>query len=82
MEERKVLDGLLKMPLYRYRLKQTNSTLAEQLGVLAEEAPAELVDGRQQAITCSDYLAAIVAAVKTQQAEIESLRADISNLES
>ncbi len=78
--EQAVLNDLLKTSLYRYQLKCPNNGMEEQLGVLAEETPAEFSDNRYRAIAYGDYLATIVASVKAQQAQIESLRAEISEL--
>ena len=79
-EEQAVLKDLLEAGLYRYSLKQAKNGAAEQLGVLIEEAPAEMTDDQHRVIANHDSMAAIVAAVKAQQAEIESLRADIRQL--
>ena len=71
-EEQALLAKLTQVPLYRYRLKDPDGLKSTHLGVLAEESPSELVDDRHKAISYSDYLAALLAAVKTQQTQLHA----------
>ena len=81
-EEQTLLTKLANLPLYRYRLKNPDGLKSTHLGVLAEETMSELVDEKRKAVSYGDTLAVLMAGVKAQQKEIESLRAEINKLKS
>ncbi len=74
-EERVLLEQIRRLNLYRYHLKQADGLKTTHLGIVAEEAPAVLVDDQRGALSYGDALAVLFAAVKAQQAEIDALKA-------
>ncbi len=79
-QEAALLSKLARTPVYRYRLRGPDPQKAVHLGILAEEAPAELVDDDRQAISYGDYLATLLAAVKAQQRRIGALESEVERL--
>ncbi len=79
-EEQAILEKLLSVSLYHFRLKSGDHAKAHRLGILTEEAPAEMVDDSGQGIVQGDSLAALLAAVKAQQVEINALRSELEEL--
>ena len=80
VEERTLWAGMTSQPIYRYRLKQELLPARQFFGVLAEETPRSVLDDHQSAICIDDYVPALIAVVKAQQAEIEQLRGRIERL--
>ncbi|MCM8794626.1 MAG: hypothetical protein NC819_02340 [Candidatus Omnitrophica bacterium] len=80
MDEQAVLAKLLELPVYHFRLKGGDYAKTNRLGVLSEEAPEELLDDSGTSIVYSKYLATLLAALKAQQLEIDSLRSEIDGL--
>jgi hypothetical protein len=79
-EEQLLLAKVLNTPLYHYRLKDGNYAKTQRLGVLVEETPSEMLDDAGQGLVRGDQLAALLAAVKAQQLEIQSLQAEVKEL--
>jgi len=79
-EENHWLVTAAELPLYHYRQKGWDSAKTTHVGILAEEAPRELVNGQGQTINLSSYAAALVAAIQAQQMEIEKLRVRVESL--
>ena len=80
-EEQLLLGKLLQLPLYYFQIKKQSGLKNRRLGVLSEEAPRELVDEDRRTIVYGDYLATLLAAIKAQRAEIESLTMELDRLE-
>ena len=80
-EEQALLEKILRLPLYHYRTKQAGSEKERHIGFLAEEAPQEMVDDHFRGITPTDSLTTLLAAVKAQRAEIQTLEAEVDRLE-
>ncbi len=80
VEEQRILEELLQTPLYHYRLKEGDYAKANRIGFLIEEAPPEILDDSGTWPVRGDSLAAILAAVKSQQCEIDALRVEVQEL--
>ncbi len=81
-DEKNLLDKLAGQVLYRYRLKNgAGDSKIRHIGILAEEAPKEIVDDSGRAIAGSDYMSVLLAALKAQKAQIESLKSELDHLE-
>ncbi len=80
-EEEALLAKVRDLALYRYQLKQPDGLKATHLGLIAEEAPEELVDTRRTAMSYGDTIAVLMATLKAQQSRIERLEAQLQALE-
>jgi hypothetical protein len=79
-EEQALLAKLNQLAIYHYRLKQSDNLKTTHLGIIAEEAPEELVDDAHKALSYGDTLAVLLAAFKAQQAEIATLKEEVAQL--
>jgi hypothetical protein len=78
-ECREILAALAQTDIVRFRYKaQKNNEI--HIGVIAESAPKELVDEERKTVPTGDAIGFLLAAVKAQQAEIESLRRKLEDL--
>ncbi len=59
-----MLDKLLRADIYRFRYKQERRGSKRHIGVMAEEAPVEIVDQGRRAIRLASTLGFLMAAVK------------------
>ena len=50
---------------------------AQHLGIIAENAPRDIVTRDGEALSLSDYCAFLLAATKAQQERIEALEAEV-----
>jgi hypothetical protein len=77
-EAREVLD----IPLARYRYRTESVERAPHLGFIIDDVgPRECVDWRAGTVDLYGYTSMAVAALQTQQREIEELRARVRELE-
>jgi hypothetical protein len=77
-----VLQKLKELEVVRYRYKGDQADRKMRMGIIAEEAPAELVSEDGKALSLSDSVGFLLAAVKAQQARIVELEEEISQLRS
>ena len=68
-----ILATLNQLTLVRYRYKEEPSTRKLHLGVIAEDSPDEIVSENGKAISLSDYVSFVAAAVKALAAQTDSL---------
>ncbi len=81
LEERGLASQLMDVPLYNYQRKEAVETSkSHRVGILVEEAMDDIVDDHHEALDLPEYMAALIAVVKAQQEEIESLRARIGRI--
>ncbi len=80
-EEQALLKKVSTLSLYRYRYKQHGDLKTTHLGIIAEEAPDELVDDHHKALSYGDTLAVLLAAVKVQQQQLAAQQTRIERLE-
>ena len=79
-EYSELLKQLVETDVVRYRFYQDEKK-TQHLGIIAEDAPPDIVTRDGEALSLSDYCAFLLAAAKAQQEEIEVLKARISQLE-
>ena len=70
-----ILTTLNHTRVFRYHFKEHESFITKpHIGVIAEEAPLEITTENRRAISYSDYLGFLLAALKAQQEEIRQLK--------
>jgi hypothetical protein len=74
-----ILKQLVQTDVVRYRFYQDENE-TEHLGLIAEDAPRDIVTRDGEALSLSDYCAFLLAATKAQQEEIEALKAEVRQL--
>jgi len=74
-----VLKEILEMDLVYYRYKNQEDE-RRYLGVVAEEAPEQVVTSDRKGLSLSEFAAFVMAGLKAQQAEIEKLKREIQSL--
>jgi hypothetical protein len=80
-EYQEILSKLGKTEVVRFRYtSQSDGKL--HIGVIAEDAPEEMVDAERTGIPTGDAIGFLLAALKAQQEEIEALKAKLEKLES
>ena len=79
-EYQHILQKLSQTDVVRYRYK-TQDGNELHIGVVAEDAPEEMVDAGRTGIPTGDAIGFLLAAMKAQQTEIEILRAKLEKLE-
>ncbi len=78
-EYQDILKKLAQTEVVRYRYKSENSAELH-IGVIAEDAPEEMVDAERIGIPTGDAVGFLLAALKAQQQEIEALKAMVNEL--
>jgi hypothetical protein len=78
-EYQSILMQLVETDVVRYRFYQDENK-TEHLGLIAEDAPRDIVSRDGEALSLSDYCAFLLAATKAQQEEIEALKAEVRQL--
>jgi len=78
-EYQDILKKLAQTEVVRYRYKSENSAELH-IGVIAEDAPEEMVDAERIGIPTGDAVGFLLAALKAQQQEIEALKAIVNEL--
>ncbi len=77
-----VLEEITKTKVVRYNLKENDPfSKKKHIGVIAEEAPDEIVSEDKKAIAYSEYLGFLLAAIKAQGMKISELEKRIEKLE-
>jgi hypothetical protein len=80
-EYQEVLDKLSQTEVVRFRYKNQEGDEVH-MGVIAEDAPEELVDADRKGVPTGDAIGFLLAALKAQQEEIEVLKAEIESMKS
>ena len=76
-----VLQKLVETEVVRYVFAD-DKTKAQHIGLMAEDAPAEIVTADGKALSLSDYSAFLLAAIKAQQGQMEAMQAELQELRS
>jgi hypothetical protein len=80
-EYQEILAKLAQTEVVRYRYKSQDDDELH-LGVIAEDAPEEMVDAERTGIPTGDAIGFLMAALKAQQEQIDALKAKLQKLES
>jgi hypothetical protein len=75
-----MLRKLVDTEVVRYVFAHDEAEV-EHIGVIAEDAPPEIVTQDGKALSLSDYSAFLLAAIKAQQEQIDDLRAQVKDLQ-
>ncbi len=76
-----ILHRLVETPLFRYHYQEERDNHPLHLGVIAEEAPEDIVDEKRQHVIVLDYLGFLFAALKAQAQEVEKLQERVARME-
>ena len=68
-----ILAKLSATPVYKFRYKKESSARKPHLGVIAEEAPDEIVDEKRQSVMLVSTLGFLMAAVKALAVQQQTL---------
>jgi hypothetical protein len=80
-EYQEALRAVLDMRVVHFRYQGQSDSAKEQIGVIAEEAPAQmLAEGNDKAIGLNDYVSLLHAAIKAQQEQIDALQRQLDEL--
>ena len=80
-EYQDILNKLAQTEVVRYRYKsEDNGEL--HIGVIAEDAPEEMVDAERTGIPTGDAIGFLLAALKAQQDQLEVLKGEIERMKS
>ncbi len=71
-----VLEQVRRTDVVHYEYT-ADEARTRHLGIIAEDAPADVVTPDGQAVSLGDYAAFLLAAIKAQQAEIEVLGEEV-----
>lgn len=77
---RDILKKLEQTEIFRFRYKEANENSRLRLGLIAEEAPEEVISHEGKGIDLGEAVAFLMAAVKAQAEEINGLKLEISGL--
>jgi hypothetical protein len=77
----KMLEKLSDTEVVRYRFSRDENRI-EHIGVIAEDAPGEILSADGTGISLGDYSAFLLAAIKAQQEQIGALEAEVKELRS
>jgi hypothetical protein len=81
-EYRNALDQLLATDVVRFRYKSEAANAKEKIGIIAEDAPGQLVpEGNPNSVSLNQYIALLHAALKAQNEQIQQQQQSITELE-
>lgn len=63
---RDILDKIEKTPLFRYRFRASGIDQKQRVGVIAEEAPEDILDETGKCVSLLDYVGFLFAGLKAQ----------------
>lgn len=70
---RDILDKIEKTPLFRYRFRASGIDQKQRVGVIAEEAPEDILDETGKCVSLLDYVGFLFAGLKAQAKVINKL---------
>ncbi len=73
-----ILDKLAATPVVRYHYVTEDERQRVHLGVIAEEAPDDIVDSERRHVIVLDYLGFLFAGLKAQTIEIDKIKAHLA----
>jgi hypothetical protein len=73
-----ILKQVLATPLFRYRYRSDDDAAPTRLGVMAEEAPPDIVDAERKNVVLTDYLGFLFAGLQAQALEVQALKAALA----
>jgi hypothetical protein len=76
-----MLEKLTYTQVVRYRFSRDENRI-EHIGVIAEDAPGEILSADGKGVSLGDYSAFLLAAIKAQQEQIGALEQEIKELRS
>jgi hypothetical protein len=79
-EYREVLSALEELEVVRYRYNGDSNDRELRMGVIAEDAPSQLVTEDRKALSHADAIGFLLAAIKAQQEEIGLLKKEVRDL--
>lgn len=77
---RDILKRLRETEVFRFRYKEAEENSKLRLGLVAEEAPEEIVSHEGKGIDLGEAVGFLMAAVKAQAEEIDGLKQEISRI--
>lgn len=77
---RDILKKLERTEVFRFRYKEAEEGSKLRLGLIAEEAPEEIVSIEGKGINLGEAVSFLMAAIKAQQEEIKGLKQEMSGL--
>lgn len=80
-DEQEILSKIRSTSLYTYKLKEQSEDSKTHLGVLAEEAPREMLDASGEAVSFSDSIGFLMGGMKALIEENDKLKQKIEQLE-
>ncbi len=75
-----IIEKLKQTKVYRFRYKEADKDSKLKIGLIAEEAPEEIVSHEGKGIDIGEAVGFLMAAVKAQAEEIKVLKQEISGL--
>jgi hypothetical protein len=75
-----VLKKIEKINVAQFRWKEEPKSVEPHIGIIAEEAPKEILSEDGKAVSYSEYLAFLLAAIKAQNEKIQVLERELAEL--
>ncbi len=78
-----LLDDILATQLVHYRFRHPPAGTADlvHLGIIAEDAPSEIVDETRTGLELGDYCALLLGGIKALKSEVDTLRQVVGDLQ-